>query len=179
MRRATLASAPGFASGEARGESGRTRVTLKLLTLIAAGGLAALAPTQQGVAQPATGGACSLSLPAEADGESFETAGRAEGAARARLVQQTGANFATAAARLCAARVLTATHLRPYRRLLVRNAEAATTPNVYDDAEEQAGALIIEFVFESAAPSAAQIEQALRCWRNPQLAGCQVEDVGP
>ena len=151
----------------------------KLLTLVAAGALAALAPGQPGLAQPAAGGACSLSLRAEADGESFEMAGRAEGAARDRLVQQTGANFATAASRLCAARVVTAAHLRPYNRLLVRNAEAATEPNIYDDAEEQAGALIIEFVFESAAPSAAQIERALRCWRNPQLAGCQVEDVGP
>ena len=154
------------------------RMKLKLLTLAVAGGLAALAPAQQSAAQPASG-ACALALRAEADGESFEMAGRAEGAARDRLVQQTGANFATAASRLCAARVLTAAHLRPYRRLLIRNAEAATEPNVYDDAEEQAGALIIEFVFESAAPSAAQIERALRCWRNPQLAGCQVEDVGP
>lgn len=155
------------------------RVKLKLLTLIAAGGLAALAPAQQSSAQrPATGG-CSLSLRAEADGESFEMAGRAEGAARDRLVQQTGANFAAAASRLCAARVVTAVHLRPYNKLLVRNAEAATEPNIYDDAEEQAGALIIEFVFESAAPSTAQIERALRCWRNPQLRGCQVEDVGP
>lgn len=152
---------------------------LKLLTLMAAGGLAALVPAQPSTAQRPAGGACSLSLPAEADGDSFDSAGRAEGAARDRLVQQTGANFATAASRLCAARALTAVHLRPYRRLLVRNAEAATTPNVYDDAEEQAGALIIEFVYESAAPSVAQIEQALRCWRNPQLAGCQIEDVGP
>lgn len=152
---------------------------LKLLALAAAGGLAALAPGQQSVAQPKTGAACSLSLRTEADGESFEMAGRAEGAAQAQLVQQTGANFATAASRLCAARGLTAAHLRPYNRLLVRNAEAATEPNIYDDAEEQAGALIIEYVFESAAPSAAQIERALRCWRNPQLAGCTVEDVGP
>ena len=153
---------------------------LKLLALAAAGGLAALAPGHQAdAAQPAAGGACSLSLRAEADGESFEMAERASGAARDRLVQQTGANFAAAASRLCAARVVTAANLRPYNRLLVRNAEAATEPNIYDDAEEQAGALIIEFVFESAAPSAAQIEHALRCWRNPQLAGCTVEDVGP
>jgi hypothetical protein len=155
------------------------RMKLKLLTLAAAGGLAALAPTHEGAAQPAAGGACALSLRAEADGESFEMAGRADGIVRDRFVRQTGANFAAAASRLCAARVLSAAHLRPYSRLLVRNAEAATEPNVYDDAEEQAGALIIEFVFEGAAPSAAQIERALRCWRNPQLAGCQVEDVGP
>ena len=155
------------------------RVKLKLLTLAAAGALAALAGSgHKAAAQPA-GGACSLSLRAEADGESFEMAGRASGAARARLVQQTGANFAAAASRLCASRVVTAANLRPYNKLLVRNAEAATEPNIYDDAEEQPGALIIEYVFESAAPTQAQIEHGLRCWRNPQAQGCQVEDVGP
>lgn len=155
------------------------RMKLKLLTLAAAGALAAFAgPGRQAAAQPA-GGACSLSLRAEADGESFEMAGRASGAARARLVQQTGANFAAAASRLCASRVVTAANLRPYNKLLVRNAEAATEPNIYDDAEEHPGALIIEYVFESAAPTQAQIEHGLRCWRNPQAQGCQVEDVGP
>jgi hypothetical protein len=155
------------------------RMKLKLLTLSVAGALAALAgPGHKASAQPA-GGACSLSLRAEADGESFEMAGRAAGAARDRLVQQTGANFAAAASHLCAGRVVTAAHLRPYTKLLVRNAEAATEPNIYDDAEEHPGALIIEYVFESAAPTQAQIEHGLRCWRNPQAQGCQVEDVGP
>src|SRR5207244_4719522 len=102
---------------------------------------------------PAAGGACSLSLPAAADGETFEMAERASGAARERLVQQTGANFAAAASHLCASRVVTAANLRPYNKLLVRNAEGATEPNVYDDAEEHAGVLIIEYVFESAAPT--------------------------
>ncbi len=152
---------------------------LKLLALTAAGALAAIAGSGPVHAVQPAGAACTFSLAAEADGESFATAGRAEGAAQAALVQQTGRNFTQAAARLCTARGLTAAHLRPYRKLLVRNAEAATEPNIYDDAEEQPGALIIEYVFESAAPSAAQIERALRCWRNPQMAGCQVEDVGP
>ncbi|HYD12808.1 MAG TPA: hypothetical protein VEC11_08165 [Allosphingosinicella sp.] len=152
---------------------------LKLLALAAAGALAAFAGTGPAHSVQPAGGACAIGLAAEADGESFEMAGRAEGAAQAALVQQTGRNFAQAAARLCTARVLSAANLRPYRKLLVRNAEAATEPNIYDDAEEQPGALIIEYVFESAAPSAAQIERALRCWRSPQLAGCQVEDVGP
>jgi hypothetical protein len=152
---------------------------LKLLALAAAGALAALAsPGHAAAAQPA-GGACSLSLRAEADGETFDMAERATGAARDRLVQQTGANFAAAASHLCASRVVTAANLRPYTRLLVRNAEGATEPNIYDDAEENAGALIIEYVFENAAPTQAQIEHALRCWRNPQLRGCAVEDVGP
>lgn len=152
---------------------------LKLMALVAAGTLAAFAAPAERASAQAAGGACSLSLRAEADSESFEMAGRAEGAAQARLVQQTGTNFAAAASHLCAARVVTAANLRPYTRLLVRNAEAATEPNIYDDAEEQAGALIIEFVFESAAPTQQQIEHALRCWRNPAGQGCAVEDVGP
>lgn len=153
---------------------------MRLLTLAAAGALAALAtPAHAGAAQPAAGAACQLSLRAEADGESFDMAERAAGPARDRLVQQTGANFAAAASHLCAARVITAANLRPYSKLLVRNAEGATEPNVYDDAEEHAGALIIEFVFDSSAPTQAQIEHALRCWRSPQAQGCQVEDVGP
>src|SRR5689334_21210915 len=152
---------------------------LKLLALAATGALAALAgPVSRPAtaAQPAAG-ACSLSLRAEADGETFDMAERASGPARDRLVQQTGANFAAAASHLCASRVVTAANLRPYTRLLVRNAEGASEPNIYDDAEENAGALIIEYVFESAAPTQAQIEHALRCWRNPQLQGCAVEDV--
>ena len=153
---------------------------LKLLSLAAAGLLAAFAGSGQAVsAQPASGGACTLSLRAEADGESFDMLDVPAGAARDRLVQQTAANFAAAASHLCASRVVTAASLRPYSRLLVRAAAAATEPNVYDDAEEQAGALIIEFVFDNAAPTQAQIEHGLRCWRNPQAQGCQVEDVGP
>lgn len=156
------------------------RMKTKLLTLAAAGALAAFtSPAHAAAAQPAAGGACNLSLRAEADGETFEMAERAAGAARDRLVQQTGANFAAAASHLCASRVVTAANLRPYNKLLVRNAEGATEPNVYDDAEEHAGALILEFVFDSTAPTQAQIEHALRCWRNPRTPGCAVEDVGP
>ncbi len=157
---------------------------VKLLTLATASALAAVAspaPAAAAQAAPArpAAGACQLSLRAEADGESFEMAERASGPARDRLVQQTATNFAAAASHLCASRVVTAANLRPYNKLLVRNAEGATEPNVYDDAEEHAGALIIEYVFESAAPTQAQIEHALRCWRNPQTPGCAVEDVGP
>ena len=152
---------------------------LKLLTLAVAAALAAFAGPGRAAAAQAAGGACALSLRAEADGETFDMAERATGAARDRLVQQTGANFAAAASHLCASRVVTAANLRPYNKLLVRNAEGASEPNIYDDAEENAGALIIEFVFDSTAPTQAQIEHALRCWRNPQLQGCAVEDVGP
>src|ERR1043165_6759876 len=136
---------------------------LKLLAFAAAGTLAAFTgPTTSLPAQPAAGGACSLSLRAEVDGESFDMLEAPSGAARDRLVQQTGANFAAAASHLCASRVVTAANLRPYSKLLVRAAAAATEPNIYDDAEEHAGALIIEYVFESAAPTQAQIEHGDR-----------------
>jgi hypothetical protein len=155
------------------------RMKLKLLALAAsAGGLAALLPVQQAAAQPAAN-ACGVSLRAEADADSFEIMGGPEGAARDRAVQQTAASFATVATRLCASRVMTAANLRPYSRLLLRSAAAATEPNVYDDAEEARGALILEFAFENAVPTAAQIEHGLRCWRNPQGQGCAVEDIGP
>lgn len=153
---------------------------VKLLAFVAAGMIAAFAgPSHEAAAQPAAGGACSLSLRAEVDGESFDMLDVASGAARDRLVQQTGANFAAAASRLCASRVVTAANLRPYNKLLVRAGAAATEPNVYDDAEEQPGALIVEFAFSTTAPTQAQIEHGLRCWRNPQAQGCTVEDVGP
>src|SRR4051812_4207001 len=104
---------------------------LKLLTLAAAGTLAPFAGSRPAAsAQPARGGgACSLSLRAEADGESFDMAERPAGAVRDRLIQQTGTNFAAAASRLCASRVVTAANLRPYNKLLVRNAEGAAEPN--------------------------------------------------
>jgi len=153
---------------------------LKLLSLAVAGTLATFAaPGSRAEAQLATGGACSLSLRAEVDGESFDMLEAPAGAARDRLVQQTGSNFAAAASHLCASRVVTAATLRPYSKLLVRAGAAATEPNVYDDAEEQPGALIVEYAFGTTAPTQAQIEHGLRCWRNPQATGCTVEDVGP
>jgi len=153
---------------------------LKLLAFAAAGTLAAFAGADRPLsAQPAGSGACALSLRAEVDGESFDMLEAPSGAARDRLVQQTGTNFAAAASRLCGTGVVRATNLRPYNKLLVRAAAAATEPNVYDDAEEHPGTLIVEFAFGTIAPTTAQIEHGLRCWRNPQAQGCQVEDVGP
>jgi hypothetical protein len=144
-----------------------------LFILLAAGGLGASAPAAAAQrARPA----CQLSLPAGPDAASFTTAGRSG----AQLAQAVGATFAAAASHLCAAGVVRAANLRPYRRLLVRNAEGAAEPNIYDDAEEQPGALILEYAFAGGpAPTQAAIEAALRCWRNPNGAGCSAEDVGP
>lgn len=145
-----------------------------LLSLLGAGALAGLA------APAAAQGACQLSLPAEAERESFASAGRDAGAARlSELSRAAGANFATAASRLCAAGALRATQLAPFRKLLVRNAEGAAEPHVYDDAEQSPGALILEYAFtDSGAPPALAIETAIRCWREPQREGCG-EEVSP
>ena len=156
------------------------RVTM--LMMAAAGAIGALAPASavppaRQAARPAAAAGCRIALPATADNESFTNAGRSGGAASA---QQTGAVFAAAAAHLCAAGVVRPANVARYRSLLVRDAEGAADPNVYDDAEEHPGALIIEFAFAGGgAPSQAQVEAALRCWRNPHGAGCSREDVGP
>jgi hypothetical protein len=149
-----------------------------VLMLATAGVLGAFAPAMAvPPARPAPAGACHISLPATADTESFTNAGRSGGAASA---QQTGAVFAAAATHLCAAGIVRPANVARYRSLLVRDAEGAADPNIYDDAEEHAGALIIEFAFADAGPpTQAQIEAALRCWRNPHGAGCSAVDVGP
>lgn len=148
-----------------------------LLSMLAAASALAIPALAQAAppARPAAG--CHIALPASADNESFTNAGRSDAAASA---QQVGSVFAAAATHLCAAGVVRPANVARYRSLLVRDAEGATDPNIYDDAEEHAGALIIEYAFAGGGPpTQAQIEAALRCWRNPHGAGCTREDVGP
>jgi hypothetical protein len=146
------------------------------LICLALAGAAAASPGLQ-AQQRGAAAACRISLPASADAETFTAADRSGGPASA---QQTGTVFAAAASRLCAAGAVRPAHFARYRRLLVRNAEGAAEPLVYDDAEEQPGVLIIEFAFAGGPPpSQTQVETALRCWRNPGAAGCSAEDVGP
>ena len=144
-----------------------------LLIVATAGALALAAPAA------AQGTGCRISLTAAPDTATFTSAGR--NAARApALAQATGTAFAAAAAHLCASGGVRAADFSAYRRLLVRNAEGANEPTIYDDAEEQAGALIIEFAFtDGGAPAQAAIETALRCWKNPEAEGCSAEDMGP
>jgi hypothetical protein len=150
---------------------------IQMIMFAAAGGLLATAPAMAvPPARPAAAG-CHIALPASADNESFTNAGRSGGAASA---QQTGAVFAAAATHLCAAGVVRPANVARYHGLLVRDAEGASEPNIYDDAEEHPGTLIIEFAFAGAgSPSQAQVEAALRCWRNPHGPGCATVDVGP
>ena len=153
-----------------------------MVMVAAAGAIGALSPAMalppaRPAPRPAAAAGCHIALPASADTESFTNAGRSGGGASA---QQTGTIFAAAANHLCASGVVRPAHVARYRSLLVRDAEGATDPNVYDDAEEHPGALIIEFAFADAGPpTQAQVEAALRCWRNPHGAGCATEDVGP
>lgn len=154
------------------------RGLLLVLASTAALGTAIPALALQRGRAPAPAG-CHIALPPSPDADSFTAAGR-NGAAAANLAQQTGAVFTAAINHLCAGGIVRAAGVARYRSLLVRNAEGATNPNVYDDAEEHPGVLIIEFAFAGASPpTQAQVEAALRCWRNPQGAGCQTEDVGP
>ena len=151
------------------------RISLTILAVAGAIGTSAPAMAVP-PARPAAAG-CHIALPASPDAESFTNAGRSGAAA---LAQQTGTVFTAAVNHLCAAGTVRPANVARYRSLLVRDAEGAADPNIYDDAEEHAGALIIEYAFAGdAPPSQAQIEAALRCWRNPQGAGCTTEDVGP
>ncbi|MBV9881973.1 MAG: hypothetical protein JO276_03100 [Sphingomonadaceae bacterium] len=155
------------------------RISISILAisgaLCAAAAASAAPPARTPTRTPAA--ACHIALPASPDTESFTNAGATGAPAR---TQQTGAAFAAAATHLCGSGVVRPANLARYRSLLVRDAEGATEPNIYDDAEEHPGALIIEFAFAGGgAPSQAQIEAALRCWRNPHAAGCSTEDVGP
>jgi hypothetical protein len=132
--------------------------------------LAATVPI--GVAAPPAGAmqagpaACGRALPAEADADSF-------GGDAAPLVRETGTRFAAAATGLCGAGALRAADLAPFTRLLVRKAEGAAEPTVYDDAEQGPDTLILEFGFAGdTAPAQAAIGAAIRCWRQPERAGC-------
>lgn len=149
-----------------------------LLSVLAAGALVAAA--SPAAAAQAAQGACRISLRAEAEAASFADAGRNAAPARtAQLAREAGAAFAAAASRLCASGAIRPAHVAPFSRLLVRNAEGAAEPAVYDDAEQLPGALILEYAFtDGGAPASAAIEAAIRCWRDPEREGCG-EDVSP
>lgn len=150
---------------------------IALLSLLAAGALGAAAGP---AAAQAGHGACHISLRAEAETASFADAGREAAPARtAQLARETGAAFSAAASHLCASGAIRPAHVAPFSRLLVRNAEGASEPAVYDDAEQQPGALILEYAFaDGGAPVQPAIEAAIRCWRDPERAGCG-EEVSP
>src|SRR3954451_9542155 len=108
--------------------------------ILAATAAAAFAPALAvPPAHPAAAGGCHFALPASPDNDSFTNAGRSGGAG---LAQLTGAAFVAAAAHLCGAGIVHPANVARYRSLLVRDAEGATNPNIYDDAEEHPGVLI-------------------------------------
>lgn len=123
--------------------------------------------TAPAAAQPA---GCAGGLRAEADAESFTAAGRSGDTAA--LVSSTGANFAAAAQRQCAAGTLRPADLTRFTTLVVRNAEGTMEPVVYDDPEQGEANIILEYAFAGAAPSEASLSTAIRCWRRPESAGC-------
>ena len=139
---------------------------IALVGLLLAG--ASLPAAPPALAAQASAARCGGALRPEADAESFAAAGRDAGA----LARETGTNFVAAASSLCGSGALRAAHLAPFTRLVVRNAEGNTDPVVYDDAEQGPDSLILEYAFIGAAPSAAAIGNAIRCWREPTRAGC-------
>lgn len=140
---------------------------IAFFALLAAGGFAAIAPP----AAALQGAGCASSVRAQPDAESFTAAGRSGDTAA--LVSDTGANFAAAAQRLCAAGTVRAAELAGFTALVVRNAEGTAEPVVYDDPEQGEGNIILEYAFaDGAAPSEASLGTAIRCWRRPESAGC-------
>lgn len=140
---------------------------IAFFALLGAGSIAALA-APAGALQPS---GCAGAIRPQADAESFTAAGR-DGDTTA-LVASTGANFAAAAQRLCVAGTLRPADLTAFTTLVVRNAEGTAEPVVYDDAEQGAENVILEYAFaDGAAPSEAALGTAIRCWRRPETAGC-------
>ena len=139
---------------------------IAFFALLAAGGVAAVAAPAGGAA------ACRLrrrSAPRPTPRASPPPAARRRDGSGA----STGAAFAAAACASARRAPCAPPISRLFPRLLVRNAEGAAEPAVYDDAEERPAPLIIEYAFaDGAAPAQAAIETAMRCWRNPQTAGC-------
>jgi len=115
--------------------------------------------------------ACGRALTVEPDLASFEMSqNEGDPAAQSR---EAAARFADAATRLCGTPVLRAADLARFSRLLVASTDGALEPVVYDDAEQGPDTIILEYAFpDGAAPGEEAIATAIRCWRQPETAGC-------
>jgi hypothetical protein len=116
---------------------------------------------------------CAVSVAASAD-DSFAIAGYDSSPARlSKLAALTRQRFTAAALRLCAGRELSPADLARFRRLTVQNGEGATEPVIYREPDMAAGTYIFQFAFQNGdPPEAAAFEDALRCWKKPERAGC-------
>ncbi|HEX8224318.1 MAG TPA: hypothetical protein VF605_10935 [Allosphingosinicella sp.] len=117
--------------------------------------------------------ACAISVEAAADG-SFAQAGWDGRPQRlvplARLTRQ---RFEATARRLCGAGALRPADLARFRRLVVQNGEGATEPLLYRTPDMPAGSWVFQYAFQDGGPPPAEeFERALRCWKNPKMAGC-------
>lgn len=124
---------------------------------------------------PASG--CAVSVSARADG-SFAQAGYDSSPERLRrLSDRTRERFASAARRLCAAGVLKPSDLARIGELIVQNGEGATEPLLYREPSMPPRTFVFQYAFQDGGPpSAAEFEQALRCWKRPSARGCQPGD---
>lgn len=135
--------------------------------------LMGLAMLQSAPAQAPEVRACGTSLPVSADSASFADAGRDGSAARlARLSGQVAALLQAKAVELCEAGFLGAQDFVGIRTLVVQNGEGAAEPILFRESGASAK-LVFQYAFTvEDAPDATAVEQALRCWRRPDLEGC-------
>lgn len=121
--------------------------------------------------------ACTPSVAAAADGSFAQAGWDASPARLARLAAQTRERFAAAARRLCLAGLLAPADLARLRRMIVQNGEGATEPLIYREERMAPGTFIFQFAFQNGGPPDPEaFEQALRCWKRPNSAGCEFGD---
>ncbi|MFL6846029.1 MAG: hypothetical protein ACJ8ER_14250 [Allosphingosinicella sp.] len=122
-------------------------------------------------AQPS--GGCAIMVTAKAD-SSFAEAGYEAGPQRlARLAETTRERFAAAARKLCAVGTLRPADLARFRTLIVQNGEGASDPVIFREPAMGRGVFIFQYAFQNGnPPPAASFEEALRCWKKPERAGC-------
>jgi hypothetical protein len=139
--------------------------------------LAALLPASAQSAGRKAVPSCRISLTAAADG-SFAQAGHEASPARlSKLAALTAERFTAAARRLCAAGAISAADLARFEKLVVQNGEGATEPLLYREPDMPPRTFIFQFAFQDGGPpEPAAFEQALRCWKRPRSAGCDLGD---
>jgi hypothetical protein len=59
----------------------------------------------------------------------------------------------------------------------VQNGEGATEPLIYRDETMERDSFVFQYAFQDGGPpTAAEFEQALRCWKRPQGPDCDAGD---
>ena len=115
---------------------------------------------------------CRIALRAESEAASFAEPPQCGARPHRQPCQGDRAAFAAAASHLCASGAIRPAYVATFSRLLVRNAEGADEPNIYDDAEQHPPRSSNMRSAPAARRAMAAIGTAIRCWRNPEREGC-------